>query len=111
MNKRLDVLVQENTTLREQLRQEWDKATIASKEAEARFKELEDQVRLRYEGEGSTLRDDVRILRETLERTTRVGSMPPETKFIVCFSVWVLVFTLAWAFSRDDGLEHKRATF
>ena len=108
---RLEALTRENRELKAQLSLEVEKASNAAREAETRFKDLEYQVRLRYEAEGSTLREDVRALREMHEQSARANNSPPETKFIVCFSLWVLILTLAWAFSRDDGLEHQRFTY
>ena len=107
----LEALTRENRELKAQLSLEVEKASNAAREAETRFKDLEYQVRLRYEAEGSTLREDVRALREMHEQSARANNSPPETKFIVCFSLWVLILTLAWAFSRDDGLEHQRFTY
>ncbi len=108
---RLEALTRENRELKAQLSLEVEKASNAAREAETRFKDLEYQVRLRYEAEGSTLREDVRALREMHEQSARASNTPPETKFIVCFSLWVLMLTLGWAFSRDDGLEHQRFTY
>ena len=62
----------------------------------------------------------MRALRETLEQSNvdggsvgldgKGGATPPEVKFVICFSLWLLVLAVIWALNRETG-EARRFTY